>query len=295
MREEGNGCRTRGRRSSNVETSLPRERRKRGRLEKLPRWSEDVRRTRRIGQSSRKLKRRSGRRRPRSSAGCRSSVRRSERRPEVIEEAEIVPSLAAGAVHVETMVQDVVTMDQGGEMMDQGGEMMDPGEMGLSDQGLVAPPGNLAAADGETGSKGRMRSGDPGAAPEEALLQDAMIATCGVDLRQDVDLHQDEALLLVRIEMPVPGGVEEVEALPPGEMIEEAEEAVTRDQPEAAPLLETVTGICGVEDLLAVMEESVEVTTAEIAMVETEEEAPGGEEAAIVTVETEEEAPGGEE
>merc|ERR1719234_1753419 len=129
---------------------------KRGKEEKLPRWSEDVRRTRRIGQSSRRLKRRSGRRRPRSSAGCRSSVRRSERRPEVIEEAEIVPSLAAGAVHVETMVQDVETMDPGGEMMDQGGEMMDPGEMGLSDQGLVAPLGTLAAADGETGSKGRM-------------------------------------------------------------------------------------------------------------------------------------------
>jgi len=203
----------------------------------------------------------------------------------VIEEAEIVPSLAAGAVHVEMTDQDVETMDQDVEMMDPGEEMMDPGEMGLSDQGLRAPPGNLAAADGEIGSRGRMRSGDPGAAPEEAPLRDAMIATCGVDLHQDVDLLQDEALLLVRIEMLAPGGVEEVEALPPGEMIEEAEEAVTRDQPEAVPLLETATGICGVEDLLAVTEESVEVTTAEIAMVETEEAAPGGEEAAIVTVE----------
>merc|ERR1719237_102090 len=175
--------------------------------------------------------------------------------------------------------------DPGEEMTDPGEEMTDPGEMGLSDQGLVAPPGNLAAEDGEIGSKRRMRSGDPGAAPEEAPLRDAMIATCAVDLHQDVDLLQDEALLLVRIEMLAPGGVEEVEALPPGEMIEEAEEAVTRDQPEAAPLLETATGICGVEDLLAVTEESVEVTTAEIAMVETVEAAPGEEEAAIVTVE----------
>jgi len=271
-REEGNGCRTRGRRSSNVGTSLPRERRKRGRREKLLRWSEDVRRTRRIGQSSRRLKRRSGRRRPRSSAGCRSSVRRSERRPEGIEEAEIVPSLAAGAAHVETMVQDVETMDQDVEMTDPGEEMTDPGEMGLSDQGLVAPPGSLAAEDGETGSKRRMRSGDPGAAPEEALLRDAMIATCAVDLHQDVDLLQDEALLLVRIEMPGPGGVAEV--LPPGEMTGEAEEAVTKDQLEAVPLLETATGICGVEDHLAV-----------IAMAGMAVAAPGEEEAAIVTVE----------
>jgi len=241
---------------------------------------------RRIGQSSRRLKRRSDRRRPRSSAGCRSSERRSGRRPEGIEEAEIAPSLAAGAALVEMMDRDAEMMVlQDGEMTDQGGEMMDPGEMGPSDQGLGAPPGNLAAEDGGIGSKRRMRSGDPGAAPEEALLRDAMIATCAVDLHQDVDLLQDEALLLVRIEMPGPGGVEEVEALPPGEMIEEAEEAVTRDQPEAAPLLETATGICGVEDLLAVMEESVEVTTAEIAMVETVEAAPGEEEAAIVTVE----------
>lgn len=228
---------------------------------------------RRIGQSSRRLKRRSDRRRPRSSAGCRSSERRSGRRPEGIEEAEIAPSLAAGAALVETMDRDAEMMVlQDGEMTDQGGEMMDPGEMGLSDQGLVAPPGNLAAEDGGIGSKRRMRSGDPGAAPEEALLRDAMIATCAVDLHQGVDLRQDADLLLVRIEMLVPGGVAEV--LPPGEMTGEAEEAVTKDQLEAVPLLETATGICGVEDHLAV-----------IAMAGMAVAAPGEEEAAIVTVE----------
>jgi len=117
-----------------------------------------------------------------------------------------------------------------------------------------------------------MRSGDPGAAPEEALLRDAMIATCAVDLHQGVDLRQDADLLLVRIEMLVPGGVAEV--LPPGEMTGEAEEAVTKDQLEAVPLLETATGICGVEDHLAV-----------IAMAGMAVAAPGEEEAAIVTVE----------
>ena len=224
---------------------------------------------RRTGQSSRRLKRRSDRRRPRSSAGCRSSERRSERRPEGIEEAEIAPSLAAGAALVETMDRDAEMMVlQDGEMTDQGGQMMDPEEMGLSDQGLEAPPGNLAAEDGGIGSKRRMRSGDPGAAPEEALLRDAMIATCAVDLRQDADL------LLVRIEMLVPGGVEEVEALPPGEMTGEAEEAAMKDQLEAVPLLETATGICGVEDHLAV-----------IAMAGMAVAAPGEEEVAIVTVE----------
>lgn len=228
---------------------------------------------RRIGQSSRRLKRRSDRRRPRSSAGCRSSERRSGRRPEGIEEAEIAPSLAAGAALVETMDRDAEMMVlQDGEMTDQGGEMMDPGEMGPSDQGLGAPPGNLAAEDGGIGSKRRMRSGDPGAAPEEALLRDAMIATCAVDLHQDVDLRQDADLHLVRIEMLVPGGVAEV--LPPGEMTGEAEEAVTKDQLEAVPLLETATGICGVEDHLAV-----------IAMAGMAVAAPGEEEAAIVTVE----------
>lgn len=228
---------------------------------------------RRIGQSSRRLKRRSDRRRPRSSAGCRSSERRSGRRPEGIEEAEIAPSLAAGAALVEMMDRDAEMMVlQDGEMTDQGGEMMDPGEMGPSDQGLGAPPGNLAAEDGGIGSKRRMRSGDPGAAPEEALLRDAMIATCAVDLHQDVDLRQDADLLLVRIEMLVPGGVAEV--LPPGEMTGEAEEAVTKDQLEAVPLLETATGICGVEDHLAV-----------IAMAGMAVAAPGEEEAAIVTVE----------
>lgn len=228
---------------------------------------------RRIGQSSRRLKRRSDRRRPRSSAGCRSSERRSGRRPEGIEEAEIAPSLAAGAALVEMMDRDAEMMVlQDGEMTDQGGEMMDPGEMGLSDQGLEAPPGNLAAEDGGIGSKRRMRSGDPGAAPEEALLRDAMIATCAVDLHQDVDLRQDADLLLVRIEMLVPGGVAEV--LPQGEMTGEAEEAVTKDQLEAVPLLETATGICGVEDHLAV-----------IAMAGMAVAAPGEEEAAIVTVE----------
>lgn len=228
---------------------------------------------RRIGQSSRRLKRRSDRRRPRSSAGCRSSERRSERRPEGIEEAEIAPSLSAGAALVEMMDRDAEMMVlQDGEMTDQGGEMMDPGEMGPSDQGLGAPPGNLAAEDGGIGSKRRMRSGDPGAAPEEALLRDAMIATCAVDLHQGVDLRQDADLLLVRIEMLVPGGVAEV--LPPGEMTGEAEEAVTKDQLEAVPLLETATGICGVEDHLAV-----------IAMAGMAVAAPGEEEAAIVTVE----------
>ena len=252
---------------------MPRGRRKRGRQEKLPRWSEDVRRMRRIGQSSRRLKRRSDRRRPRSSAGCRSSERRSGRRPEGIEEAEIAPSLAAGAALVEMMDRDAEMMVlQDGEMTDQGGEMMDPGEMGPSDQGLGAPPGNLAAEDGGIGSKRRMRSGDPGAAPEEALLRDAMIATCAVDLHQGVDLRQDADLLLVRIEMLVPGGVAEV--LPPGEMTGEAEEAVTKDQLEAVPLLETATGICGVEDHLAV-----------IAMAGMAVAAPGEEEAAIVMVE----------
>jgi len=228
---------------------------------------------RRIGQSSRRLKRRSDRRRPRSSAGCRSSERRSGRRPEGIEEAEIAPSLAAGAALVETMDRDAEMMVlQDGEMTDQGGEMMDPEEMGPSDQGLGAPPGNLAAEDGGIGSKRRMRSGDPGAAPEEALLRDAMIAICAVDLHQDVDLRQDADLHLVRIEMLVPGGVAEV--LPPGEMTGEAEEAVTKDQLEAVPLLETATGICGVEDHLAV-----------IAMAGMAVAAPGEEEAAIVTVE----------
>lgn len=230
---------------------------------------------RRTGQSSRRLKRRSDRRRPRSSAGCRSSERRSGRRLEGIEEAEIAPSLAAGAALVETMDQDAEMMVlQDGEMTDQGGEMMDPEEMGLSDQGLEAPPGNLAAEDGGIGSKRRMRSGDPGAAPEEALLRDAMIATCAVDLHQDVGLRHDADLLLVRIEMLVPGGVEEVEALPPGEMTGEAEEAAMKDQLEAVPLLETATGICGVEDHLAV-----------IAMAGMAVAAPGEEEVAIVTVE----------
>ena len=232
-----------------------------------------MRRMRRIGQSSRRLKRRSDRRRPRSSAGCRSSERRSGRRPEGIEEAEIAPSLAAGAALVETMDRDAEMMVlQDVEMTDQGGEMMGPGEMGPSDQGLGAPPGNLAAEDGGIGSKRRMMSGDPGAAPEEALLRDAMIAICAVDLHQDVDLRQDADLHLVRIEMLVPGGVAEV--LPPGEMTGEAEEAVTKDQLEAVPLLETATGTCGVEDHLAV-----------IAMAGMAVAAPGEEEAAIVTVE----------
>merc|ERR1719350_1926637 len=116
------------------------------------------------------------------------------------------------------MDQGVEMMDQGVEMMDQGVEMTDPGEMELSDQVLEDLPGDLAVVDGGTGSRRRMRSGDPGVAvPEVALLQDAMIVICAEVLLLDV------GLLLARIEMLGPGDVEEEEeVLPPGEMIEEA-------------------------------------------------------------------------
>merc|ERR1719350_1904573 len=125
------------------------------------------------------------------------------------------------------MDQGVEMMDQGVEMMDQGVEMTDPGEMELSVQVLEVLPGNLEVVDGGTGSRRRMRSGDPGVAvPEVALLQDAMIVICAEVLLQDV------GLLLARIEMLGPGDVEEEEeVLPPEEMIEEA---VTRGQLEAA-------------------------------------------------------------
>ena len=91
--------------------------------------------------------------------------------------------------------------------------------------------GNLAVVDGGTGSRRRMRSGDPEVVvPEGDLLQDAMIGICAEDLLQDVDL------LLARIGMLGPGDVEEEEVLPPGEMIEEA---ATRGQLEAVLHMKT--------------------------------------------------------
>merc|ERR1719350_1772662 len=94
-----------------------REKRRRGRLEKLLRESEDARRMRRIALSLRRLRRRSGRRRLRLSAEWRSSVRRSERRLEETEEAEIALSLAAGAALVEMTDQDVEMTDRDVETM----------------------------------------------------------------------------------------------------------------------------------------------------------------------------------
>merc|ERR1719384_438166 len=121
-----------------------------------------------------------------------------------------------------------------------------------------------------------MRSGDPGVAvPEEALLQDAMIAICGEALLLDAGLH------LERTEMLGPGDEEEEEeVLHPGEMIEEA---VTRGQLEA--VLRMKTGKCDVEDhLLVVTEEIVEVMIAVIAMAGMVEAALGEEEEEIVMV-----------
>ena len=272
-REEGSGCRKRRKRSNNAEMSLPSVRRRRERLEKLLSAREELRRTLRTAQSSRRSRRRSGRRRPRLSAGCRSRGRRTGRRPEATGEAETALSQAAGA---ELLAE---TMDQEGMMVP--GVMTDPGGMGL--RGLeVDPPGNLAAAAGETGSRKRMRSGDQGAAPEEAPLP-------GVVLLQGVDLHLDVAHLLVRTgEMQDPGGVEEAEeAHHPGEMIEVKVEAASREEVVVAVTLEiAATGTCAVEDLLVVMiVETVEALTAGIVMAEMVAAAPGEEEAVIVKVE----------
>lgn len=265
-REDGNGCRTRGKRSRDEGTSSPRERRRRERLEKLLREREDARRMRRIALSLRRLRRRSARRRLRLSAEWQSSERRSERRLEVTEVAEIALSLAAGAELVEMTDQDVA-------MMDLGEEMTDPGEMEPRDQVLEVLPGDPAVVDGGTGSRRRMRSGDPGVAvPEVALLQDAMIVICAEVLLQDVDL------LLERTEMLGPGDVEVV--LPPGEMIEEA---VTRGQLEV--VLHMKTGKYDVEDhLLVVMVEIVEDMIAVIAKAGMVVAVPGEEEAEIVMV-----------
>ena len=191
-REEGDGCRKRGKRSNNAETSLPSARRRRGRLEKLLSAREELRRMRRTAQSSRRLRRKSVRRRQRLSAGCRSSARRTGRRPEPRGEAETALSQAAGAELVEMMDQDAMMVP---------GVMTDPGGMGPRGQ-EGDPPGNLAAVVGEIESRGRMRSGDPGADPEEAHLP-------GAALLQGADLHPDVAHLLVRTgEMQDPGDVE---------------------------------------------------------------------------------------
>ena len=112
-REDANGCRIRGKRSRDEEMNLPRERRRRERLEKLLREREDARRMRRIALSLRRLRRRSARRRLRLSAEWRSSERRSERRPEETEVAEIALSQAAGAELVAMTDPDVETMDLG--------------------------------------------------------------------------------------------------------------------------------------------------------------------------------------
>merc|ERR1719350_1808564 len=128
-------------------------------------------------------------------------------------------------------------------MMDRGvmtvlDVMTDLGGTGPRGLALEAPPGNLAVEAGEIGSRKRMMSGDRGVAlEEEALLP-------GVDLRQDVD-----PLPARTGEMLDPGGVEE--GLPPGEMIEEQEEAASREEAAAGVTLETVTCVVVVDLLLA--------------------------------------------
>merc|ERR1719350_177124 len=92
--------------------SLRREKKRRGRRERLPRGRGGLKRTPRTGPSSRRSKRRSGRRRQRLSAGCRSRGRRTGRRPGATGEPETVQSLAAGTDPAETMGQDAM-MDRG--------------------------------------------------------------------------------------------------------------------------------------------------------------------------------------
>merc|ERR1719438_503424 len=244
-----------------------REKRRRGRRERLLSGRGELKRTPRTGPSSRRSKRRSGRRRPRLNAGCRSRERRTGRRPEATGEVETVPSQAAGADPAEMMGQDAMMVL--GAMMDRD-VTTDRGGMELRGLDLVAPLGDPVAAAGETGSRERMMSGDQGAAlEEEGLLP-------GVDLRQDVD-----PLPARTGEMLDPGGVEE--DLLPGEMIEEQEEAALREEAAAAVTLETVTCVVVVDLLLAAM--TVEALIVVIVMAEMAAAAPGEEEVAIVMVE----------
>merc|ERR1719438_740429 len=227
-----------------------REKRRRGRRERLLSGRGELKRTPRTGPSSRRSKRRSGRRRPRLNAGCRSRERRTGRRPEATGEVETVPSQAAGADPAEMMGQDAMMVL--GAMMDRD-VTTDRGGMELRGLDLVAPLGDPVAAAGETGSRERMMSGDQGAAlEEEGLLP-------GVDLRQDVD-----PLPARTGEMLDPGGVEE--GLLPGETIEEQEEAALREEAAAAVTLETVTCVVVVDLLLVAM--TVEALIVVIVMVE---------------------------
>merc|ERR550517_1309553 len=135
---------------------------------------------------------------------------------------------------------------------------MDPGEMGPRDQEVQ--PGDLAAVAGGTGSRGRMRSGDPGAAQEEAPLQ-------------DVDL-----LLVTR--------TEKIRGLGDAEdphQEERIEEVVAASREGAAGTL-VVTGTVEVTGIAVMV--SAGVTTEETAMVETGVEHGEEEEAENETSET---------